>query len=67
MGQFLGSATVTFEKAIDAKKAIKEYHGAWLDDKILSVEFDVVTINPNNSNNSDKKGGKTLNLNAQKR
>ena len=66
MGQFLGSATVTFEKPADARKAIKEYHGAWLDDKILSVEFDVVTINPNKPKATpEKKGGKTLKV-AQK-
>ena len=41
-GQFLGSATVTYERGADAKKAIKEYHGAWLDDKVLTVEFDIV-------------------------
>lgn len=42
-GSFLGSATVTYVKAEDAKKAIKEYHGAFLDDKVITVEYDVVT------------------------
>lgn len=37
---FMGSATVIYDKAEDAKKAISEYHGAYLDDKLLTVEFD---------------------------
>lgn len=41
-GQFLGSATVTYEKPADAQQAIAEYHGAFLDDKVLTVEFDMV-------------------------
>jgi RNA recognition motif-containing protein len=39
-GNFLGSATVVYENAEDAQKAITEYHGAFLDDKVLTVEFD---------------------------
>lgn len=42
-GQFLGSATVTYENAKDANQAISEYNGAYLDDKVLTVEFDNVT------------------------
>ena len=42
-GQFLGSATVTFERAEDAKLAVAEYNGAYLDDKVLTVEFDMVS------------------------
>lgn len=30
-----------FENAEDAKKAIEEYNGALLDDKVLTVEYDV--------------------------
>lgn len=41
-GQFLGSATVTYEKPKDATQAINEYNGAYLDDKVLTVEFDNV-------------------------
>ena len=41
-GQFLGSATVTFERPEDAKQAVVEYNGAYLDDKVLTVEFDMV-------------------------
>lgn len=41
-GQFLGSATVTFERPDDAKRAVHEYNGAYLDDKVLTVEFDMV-------------------------
>ena len=40
-GQFLGFATVVYENAEDAKKAIDEYNGALLDDKVLTVEYDV--------------------------
>jgi RNA recognition motif-containing protein len=42
-GQFLGSATVTYEQPKDALQAINEYNGAYLDDKVLTVEFDNVT------------------------
>ena len=38
-GQFLGSATVTYENPANAKQAIQEYHGAFLDDKVLTVEY----------------------------
>lgn len=41
-GQFLGSATVTYERPESAKKAINKYHGAFLDDKVLTVEYDMV-------------------------
>ena len=41
-GNFLGSATVTYKRPDDAKQAITEYHGAFLDDKVLTVEFDMV-------------------------
>jgi RNA recognition motif-containing protein len=41
-GQFLGSATVTYERAEDAKQAIREYNGAFLDEKVLVVEHDMV-------------------------
>lgn len=36
----MGSATVVYEKPEDAEKAIKDYHGAYLDDKLLTVEYD---------------------------
>jgi RNA recognition motif-containing protein len=42
-GQFLGCATVTFERPEDARRAVQEYNGAYLDDKVLTVEFDMVT------------------------
>jgi RNA recognition motif-containing protein len=41
-GSFLGSATVVYVHPEDAKKAIKEYHGAFLDDKVITVEYGVV-------------------------
>ena len=40
-GQFLGSATVIFDQDEDATKAIEEYHGALLDNKVLTVEHDL--------------------------
>lgn len=36
----MGSATVMYEDDSDAAKAIEEYHGATLDDKVLTVEYD---------------------------
>jgi RNA recognition motif-containing protein len=58
-GQFLGSATVTYEKPNDAAKAISEYHGAFLDDKVLTVEYDMVpqvtkVARPQSSNTSNQ-------------
>ena len=38
-GVFKGTATIIFENSEDAAKAIKEYHGAYLDDKLLTVEY----------------------------
>jgi len=37
----LGSATVTYTRPEHAKKAILEYHNAFLDDKVLTVEYDM--------------------------
>jgi RNA recognition motif-containing protein len=37
----MGSATVEYRRPEDAKKAIEEYHEAYLDDKVLTVEYDV--------------------------
>ena len=56
-GQFLGSATVTYEKPGDAQQAIAEYHGAFLDDKVLTVEYDMVpqmtkVVRPTSANNN---------------
>ena len=66
-GQFLGSATVTYERPGDAKQAISEYHGAFLDDKVLTVEFDMVPqiakiVKPDSarSGNNRRPMGKTL-------
>ena len=58
---FLGSATVVFDKPEDAKKAIAEYHGAYLDDKVLTVEEDVKHIIPKTKSGGITKG-KTLRL-----
>ena len=43
-GEFLGYATVVYEKSEDAEKAILEYNGAKLDDKILTVEYDTANV-----------------------
>lgn len=43
-GQFLGSATVTYERPEHAQKAISEYHRCFLDDRVLTVEYDMVPI-----------------------
>lgn len=63
-GVFLGSATVSYEEPEDAAKAIDEYHGAYLDDKLLTVEYDVNVIRVpkiKRGANAIKKGvGKTL-------
>lgn len=41
-GHFMGSATVVYKRPEDAKRAIEEYHEAFLDDKVLTVEYDMV-------------------------
>ena len=67
-GEFMGSATVVYERPEDAAKAVEDYHGAYLDDKLLTVEFDnsnVVRVPKIKSSlNISKKGGKTLRLGA---
>uniref|UniRef100_A0A7S3MVY0 RRM domain-containing protein n=1 Tax=Strombidium inclinatum TaxID=197538 RepID=A0A7S3MVY0_9SPIT len=45
-GNFLGQATVEYKRTSDAERAVKEYHGAFLDDRVLTVEFDVGTSSP---------------------
>ena len=69
-GQFLGSATVTYEDAKDAAKAIDEYHGAYLDDKLLTVEYDLkslVRIPKIKTANAISKVGKTLRVESKRR
>lgn len=63
-GQFLGSATVVYEKQEDAEKAIEEYHGAYLDDKLLTVEFEAPRVHKEKLtiSKSGGRGGKTLRL-----
>ena len=55
----MGSATVVYDKPEDAKKAIEEYHGAYLDDKILTVEYDQKAVIPK-LKKAIGKAGKTL-------
>lgn len=66
-GQFLGSATVTYERTEDAKQAIVEYNGAFLDEKVLVVEYDMVHASqrpppqgPTNGNAVNKLSGGVL-------
>ena len=40
-GQFLGSATVIYEKPESAKTAINEYNQAMLDNRVITVEYDL--------------------------
>lgn len=40
----MGSATVVYEKEDDAAKAIEEYHGATLDERLLTVEYDLSAL-----------------------
>jgi len=40
-GQYLGSATVIYDRLASAQAAIKAYNGAQLDDRVMTVEFDV--------------------------
>lgn len=47
---------MTFERPEDAKRAVHEYNGAYLDDKVLTVEFDIVpslthVVKGSNNNN----------------
>jgi RNA recognition motif-containing protein len=76
-GEFIGSATVLYENPGDAKKAIAEYNGAYLDEKVLLVEYDMVKrpssstagqgktpIKVQKFNPSNK--GKTLDLSKQR-
>jgi len=56
---------VVYEKFEDADKAILEYHGAQLDDKILTVEHDlssVLRIPKVQAADQASKRGKTLRL-----
>jgi len=66
----LGSASVVYEKVEDSKRAIAEYHGAYLDDKLLTVEFDKqnvvrvpkITLKESAGGRKAGKTGKTLRL-----
>ena len=50
---------MVYEKPEDARKAIEEYHGAYLDDKILTVEYDQKSVLPRIQKGGISKG-KTL-------
>eukprot|EP00347_Sterkiella_histriomuscorum_P020737 403336668 len=65
-GQFLGSATVVYDKPEDAQEAIQQYHGAQLDDRILTVEFDRPVIVPKVRANNAIGKGKTLRVGGRR-
>ena len=56
-GVFKGTATIVYEKPEDAKAAIGEYHGAYLDDKLLTVEYAPLP---------ERKKGKTLRVGGKR-
>lgn len=37
--QYLGSATLVYENAAGAKRCIKDYNGAMLDDRVMTIEY----------------------------
>lgn len=43
-GQFLGSATIVYEQEEDAKKAIEDYNQALLDNRVITVEYDLTSL-----------------------
>ena len=65
-GQFLGSATVQYRRPEDAKRAIEEYHEAYLDDKVLTVEYDMVPQNTRILTSGGGDGGSTHGSSAGK-
>ena len=61
---------MTYEDAKDAEKAIDDYHGAYLDDKLLTVEYDLqslVRVPKIKSGNAISKVGKTLKVESRRR
>lgn len=68
---FLGSATVVYENPEDAAKAIEEYHRAYLDDKLLTVEYDAPNIvkvpKISRGTHGIRKTGKTLRVGDRRR
>jgi len=59
-GQFLGSATVVYEKQEHAAEAIQQYHGAQLDERILTVEYAQTVVVPKLKSGNQISKGKTL-------
>jgi hypothetical protein len=66
----LGSATVVYEDGKDAKQAIDDYHGAYLDDKLLTVEYDIKNLvrvpKIQRTANAITKVGKTLRVQSRR-
>lgn len=69
-GQFLGSATVVYVKPEDAAKAITDYHGALLDDKVMTVEYDnavrVPKVRETAAGGGRRQPGKTLRVGGRR-
>lgn len=63
----MGSATVVFESPEDAKKAIEDYHGALLDEKPLTVEYDTKVIRVPKIKKGINKEGRTLRVGDRRR
>ena len=58
---------MVYEQPEEAAKAIEEYHGAQLDDKILTVEYDTMVRVPKIRRGGIRKvGGKTLRLGGRR-
>jgi len=55
-----------YDKPEDAKEAIQQYHGAQLDDRILTVEFDSPVIVPKIRANNAIGKGKTLRVGGRR-
>lgn len=56
-GNFLGSATVQYKRAEDARKAIDEYHEGELDGRVISVEHDIIKAGTSDARDSRTSGG----------
>jgi RNA recognition motif-containing protein len=57
---------VVYEKPEDAEEAIKQYHGAQLDDRILTVEYDSPVIVPKVRSANAIGKGKTLRVGGRR-
>ena len=65
-GNFLGSATVQFKHPECAKKAIDEYHGAELEGKVITIEYDVESGRGSRDNGTAEKSNNVIFLRTNK-